>query len=110
MSSVRVSWASPRPALLLRFFYTCRGTEAAMSSSCVKNVDSVSEPKSKINEANSNNELLIGDIFGAFSTLKLFSTVLWCYIQRLVHRHQLHPPELYEPTASQPQSAVRAVP
>lgn len=44
-----------------------------MSSSCVKNVDSVSEPKSKINEANSNNELLIGDIFGAFSTLKLFS-------------------------------------
>lgn len=45
--------ASPCPALLLRFFYTtCRGTEVAMSSSCVKNVDSVSEPKSKINKAN----------------------------------------------------------
>lgn len=47
--------ASPCPALLLRFFFfsftTCRGTEVAMSSSCVKNVDSVSEPKSKINKA-----------------------------------------------------------
>lgn len=34
------------------FYTTCRGTEVAMSSSCVKNVDSVSEPKSKINKAN----------------------------------------------------------
>lgn len=50
--------APPCPSLLRFFYTTCRGTEVAMSSSCVENVDSVSEPKSKINKANSNKESL----------------------------------------------------
>lgn len=69
----------------------------AMSFSRVKNVDSVSVPKSKKKQTKIVH-FLIDDIFGFFSTLKLFSTVPLCYIRRcFIQQDWLSIEKLYVP-------------